>query len=142
MAISHAVKDWLVTKRQISNDKIKVIHYGIEPNSFSESRHDFLREKWNLNGHAVIGSVGRLEERKGHDRLIQAMPATIKRHENARLLIAGHDPLGYGKNLQSLIDHLSLNKHVQIVGVQNDIPLFFNTLNVFAFASRSGFPDR
>jgi glycosyltransferase involved in cell wall biosynthesis len=65
------------------------------------------------------------------------MPALIERKIKARLLIAGHDPLDYGKILQSLIDRLGLNEHVQIVGVQNDIPSFLNILDVFAFASQS-----
>jgi glycosyltransferase involved in cell wall biosynthesis len=136
IAISGAVKSWLEQDLGVSGDKVTVIHYGIEPEPFSLANGD-LRTEWGLDGSATIGSLGRLEPGKGYDCLIQAMPATLERDPNASLLIAGHDPLGYGKNFQSLIDRLRLNSHVRLVGVQNDVPSFLNALDVFAFASRS-----
>jgi glycosyltransferase involved in cell wall biosynthesis len=136
VAISHAVKDWLVKERSVPDEKITVIHYGIEPERFSQPKAD-LRARWHLNGDPVIGSLGRLEPRKGHDRLIQAMPVALERNPNAHLLIGGHDPLGYGKNLQALIDQLKLDRHVKLAGAQYDVPSFLNALDVFVFASRS-----
>lgn len=135
VAISHAVRDWLVKERALPTEKVRVIHYGIEPESFSRPKAD-LRSQWNLTG-GVVGSLGRLEARKGHDCLIRAVPAMLQRVPDATLLIGGHDPLDYGKNLHALIRRLKLNDRVRIVGVQNDVPSFLNTLDVFAFASRS-----
>ena len=135
LCISHAVRDWLVG-RGVPPDKARVIHYGIEPEKFSESRVN-LREQWGLNDHAVIGSIGRLESRKGHDLLIQAMPELCKRVPSARLLIAGHDPCGYGATLRRLIDRLELGEKVRLVGFQTDVVSFLNALDVFAFASSS-----
>jgi glycosyltransferase involved in cell wall biosynthesis len=135
LCISHAVRDWLVG-RGVPPDKARMIHYGIEPEKFSESRVN-LREQWGLNDHAVIGSIGRLEPRKGHDLLIQAMPELCKHVPSARLLIAGHDPWGYGATLRRLIDLLGLGEKVRLVGFQNDIVAFLSALDVFAFASSS-----
>jgi glycosyltransferase involved in cell wall biosynthesis len=135
LCISHAVRDWLIGRGTLP-DKARVIHYGVEPEKFSESRVN-LREQWGLNDHAVIGSIGRLELRKGHDLLIQAMPELCKRVPNARLLIAGHDPWGYGATLSRLIDRLGLGERVRLVGFQNDIVAFLSALDVFAFASNS-----
>jgi glycosyltransferase involved in cell wall biosynthesis len=135
LCISHAVRDWLVG-RGVHPDKARVIHYGIEPEKFSESRVN-LRKQWGLDDHAVIGSIGRLEPRKGHDVLIQAMPDLCMSVPSARLLIAGHDPWGYGATLRRLIDRLGLGEKVRMVGFQNDIVAFLNALDVFAFASSS-----
>jgi glycosyltransferase involved in cell wall biosynthesis len=135
LCISHAVCEWLIG-RGVPPEHARVIHYGIEPEKFSESRLN-LREQWGLNGHAVIGSIGRLELRKGHDLLIQAMPELCKRVPGARLLIAGHDPWGYGATLRRLIDRLGLGEKVRLVGFQNDIVAFLSALDVFAFASNS-----
>jgi glycosyltransferase involved in cell wall biosynthesis len=136
VAISHAVKDWLVKERSLPSDRVTMIHYGIDPERFSQPNAD-LKERWGLNGSVSVGSLGRLEPRKGHDCLIRAMPTMLECNPNTRLLIGGHDPWGYGKNLQALIDQLRLNSHVTLVGAQNDVPSFFNALNVFAFASRA-----
>ena len=135
VCISHAVREWLVG-RGVPPDKARVIHYGIEPAKFSEPRVN-LREQWGLNDNAVVGSIGRLELRKGHDLLIRAMPELCMRVPSARLLIAGHDPRGYGATLRRLIDRLGLGEKVRLVGFQNDVGSFLNALDVFAFASSS-----
>jgi glycosyltransferase involved in cell wall biosynthesis len=135
LCISHGVRDWLVG-RGVPPDKARVVHYGIEPEKFSEPRVN-LRETLGLNENAIVGSIGRLEPRKGHATLIQAMPELCRRLPNARLLIAGHDPLGYGATLRELIDRLGLGERVRLVGFQSDVVSFLNALDVFAFASSS-----
>lgn len=136
VAISHAVKQWLVDDQGLLPGNVRVVHYGIELERFSRATVN-LRERWCLNGGAVIGSIGRLEPRKAHDCLIEAMAAAFESAANACLLIAGHDPWGYGKDLQALINDLELEKRVKLVGFQDDVPSFLGALDVFAFASRS-----
>jgi len=135
LCISHAVRDWLI-KRGMPPDKTKVIYYGIEPEKFSQPRVD-LRKEWALNGSAIIGSVGRLEPKKGHDCLIEAMSALCKRLPNSLLLIAGQDSWGYGATLQRRIDELGIGERVRLIGFQNDVVSFLGALDVFAFASNS-----
>jgi glycosyltransferase involved in cell wall biosynthesis len=136
VAISYAVKDWLVRERRVPPDKVTVIHYGIEPERFVRSK-GVVREVWSLDERAVVGSIGRLEPGKGHDCLIQAMPTVLARVPNASLVIAGHDPWGYGQTLQALIAGLGLHSRVRLVGFQDDISSFLDALDVFALASRS-----
>lgn len=136
IAISHAVKDWLVKERAVPDEKVSVIHYGIEPERFSQSQSD-LKQKWALEDKLVIGAIGRLEPRKGHDCLLHAMAELKKIVPGVSLVIAGHDPWGYGKELQSLIDRLDLRKEVRLVGFQSDIAAFLSAIDVFAFATQS-----
>ena len=135
ICISHAVSDWLIAGGMPA-DRAKVIYYGIEPDKFSQPRVD-LRKEWALNGSAIIGSIGRLEPRKGHDCLIEAMAILVKRLPNVLLLIAGHDSWGYGVNLGRRIDELGLKDRVRLIGFQNDVVSFLNTLDVFALATNS-----
>ena len=136
IAISNGVKDWLIRRRYIPLAKVKVVHYGIETDRFIDPNCD-RRGEWSLNGYAIIGSIGRLEPRKGHETLIRAMPTVLGQVPNAYLLIAGHDPWGYGKALDSLIDQLQLSRHVRLVGFESDVPSFLHSIDVFAFASTS-----
>jgi len=135
ICISHAVSDWLI-EGGMPADRAKVIYYGIEPDKFSQPRVD-LRKEWALNGSAIIGSIGRLEPRKGHDCLIEAMAILVKRLPNVLLLIAGHDSWGYGVNLGRRIDELGLKDRVRLIGFQDDVVSFLNTLDVFALATNS-----
>jgi glycosyltransferase involved in cell wall biosynthesis len=136
IAISHAVKDWLVAERSVPSHKISVIHYGIDPEPFFRPQAD-LRREWGFEGKSIIGAIGRLEPRKGHDCLIHAMPEIKKAVPNAVLVIAGHDPWGYGNELHELIDSLALNHQVRLVGFQSDVTSFLNALDIFAFATHS-----
>lgn len=136
IAISSAVKKWLSKQRRVPLDKMVVLHYGVELAPFRRPRVD-LRQDWGLDQQAVIGSIGRLEPRKAHDCLLRAMPAILQQTPRAALLIAGHDPWGYGKDLQTVVENLGLQERARLVGFQHDIPSFLHALDVFAFASRS-----
>lgn len=66
-------------------------------------------------GAPLIASVGRLEEYKGHQHAIAAMPAVLRTHPDARLWIAGSGP--YEPQLRAQIATLGLQDHVTIHAV-------------------------
>lgn len=136
IAISGAVKGWLHHDLGISADKVNIIHYGIEPERFTGCNTSEW-ENGQPNRRAVIGSIGRLEPGKGFDCLIRAMKIVHQQMPNATLMIAGHDPLGFGKNLATLVSELGLNDQVRLVGFKSDVRAFLNGIDVFALASRS-----
>lgn len=52
----------------------------------------YLRERYGLDGRPVITCVSRLVERKGQDRLIEALPSVQREVPGAQLLIVGGGP--------------------------------------------------
>lgn len=136
IAISGAVKKWLVRDFEIPAEKVQVVYYGIEPERWLFPTND-LRSSWGLTRNLLIGTVGRLEPVKGHDILIRAMPTIVQQFPESMLFIAGHDPWGYGRVLEGLIAELGIERHVRLLGFQSDIPSFLHAVDVFAFASRS-----
>ena len=136
VAISKAVKDWLIEKFKIPPNKIQLVYYGIEPFENVFTFKD-LRSTWNLGDNRLILSIGRIEPTKGHELLIRAMALIIKRFPQARLLIAGHDPWEYGNVLRSLVRKMELDQYVRFLGFQSDIPSLLHASDVFALASRS-----
>ena len=137
IAISHAVKDWLVTERSVPSQRISVIHYGIDPESFSRPQAD-LRREWGLEGKSIIGAIGRLEPRKGHDCLIRSMCEIKKAIPNAVLLIAGHDPWGYGDELQRLINSFSPKSGSSASWFSERYHLVLERLGCFCFCDAFG----
>jgi glycosyltransferase involved in cell wall biosynthesis len=131
IAISFAVRDWLIEQMSLPAGLIRTIHYGIEADEFAS------KEVEDVRAHAMVGSIGRLEGRKGHDCLIRAMPTVLREVPNAQLRIAGNDPWGYGVTLERLISSLGLEGCVQLVGFRDDVKTFLEEIDVFAFASRS-----
>ncbi len=136
IAISKAVKDWLVQSHGLPLEKVRVVYYGIEPERWTSPARD-LRATWGLAGKRLVGTVGRLERGKGHDVLIRAMPSVVRQFPEATLLIAGHDPWGYGRVLERLVTQLGMERHVRFLGFQSDIPSLLHAIDLFAFASRS-----
>lgn len=60
----------------------------------------------------LIVSIGRLEEYKGHHRVIAALPKILEKHPNAHLWIAGAGP--YEANLWKLAHQLGVADRVDI----------------------------
>jgi glycosyltransferase involved in cell wall biosynthesis len=136
IAISEAVKIWLVQRYGLAPEKIQVVYYGIEPERWRSPAQD-LRSRWGLDEQLLVGTIGRLIPVKGHDVLIRAMSSVVRQLPRTTLLIAGHDPWGYGRVLKGLTAQLGLGEHVRFLGFQDDVPSFLHALDVFAFASRS-----
>jgi glycosyltransferase involved in cell wall biosynthesis len=136
IAISQAVKDWLVQERQVPAGKVTVIHYGIEAERFTQPQS--TRDSQDLrHRQLVVGTLGRLEPRKGHEILVHAMPDVLQQVPQAALRIAGHDPWGYGQTLQASIAESGVEEQVRLIGFESDVPAFLHSLDVFALASRS-----
>jgi glycosyltransferase involved in cell wall biosynthesis len=136
VAISHTVKNWLVTEHRVPPEKVSVIHYGIDAEQFVRSNVGD-HELRGMNRKLVVGSLGRLEPGKGHACLIQGMTEVCKQAPGATLLIAGADTWDYGKELEHLIQNLGLQARVRLVGFQSNVIPFLHALDVFALASRT-----
>jgi glycosyltransferase involved in cell wall biosynthesis len=81
----------------------------------------------------VLGSVGRLEEQKGHRHLIEAMHALVQQGTNAHLLL-----IGDGRErpaLEHLIGQLGLGERVLLLGTRNDLGDLFRAMDLFIMPS-------
>jgi len=120
----------------ISDDKVSVIYNGYNSNLFEDVSTNKAKEKLNLpEDKKIILSVGNLELVKGHKYLIEAMKEVIKREENITCLIVGSG--SQKKNVNSLIDRLSLSKYIKLLGEKphNEVPLWMNACDVFVLPS-------
>ena len=120
--------------------KLVKIAPGIDVNHFSPSVIDKdLVEKYRLENRRVIVSVGRLVHRKGQDKLIEAMPAILKRYPDTVLLLVGQGPIK--SMLDKLIRHHSLENNVIFTGrIQfKDLPKYIQLGEIFAMPSRDRF---
>ena len=111
---------------------------GIDTSHFApDNAAPQLRNELGLSDKKVIVSVGRLVHRKGQDILIQALPAVLKSHPNAHILMVGQGP--YGDHLRKLVSDLGLTDSVTFIGrIQyKDLPKYISAGDIFAMPSRS-----
>ena len=127
IAISRAVKTYLVKEVGFDPGKICVVYYGIDVNNETYASSDqkmnsmalrnLTRQKLNLPAKAVIiGTVGRLSRQKGHPYLLEAFAKIHKKCPETRLLIVGHDDQRLGPKLESLATQMGIREKVWFTG--------------------------
>lgn len=114
IAVSNFIKEEILNKFKISEDKVAVVYNGIFLDSFKNENSSF-REVYNLKNKKIILAVGRLIKEKGFQYLIQALPEIIKKIPEASVVIVGPDNY-YKRELIRLSKKLNVQNSVIITG--------------------------
>jgi len=114
-----------------------VILNGIDTDTFKPANRTAARQTLNLPPHApIIGCAARFTEVKCHNLLIRAF-AQLPDHTH--LALAGGGALE--QTLKKLVHELSLEQRVHFLGVMDDMPTFYQSIDVFCLASeKEGLP--
>jgi phosphatidylinositol alpha-1,6-mannosyltransferase len=119
-------------------EKVAIVHPGIDPEPYINVSNDealALKNRLGLSNRAVILTLARLDERKGHDIVIEALPAICKSVPNAHYLIVGK---GDPSQLCEKAAELGVAERMSIVDyMHNDeLPVLFAMADVHAMISR------
>lgn len=132
VAISTYTRDRLV-EFDVPADGIRVIYPGA-PAALPISADDIetVKHKFVLDTPHVILGVGRFIPRKGHITLVRAMPAVLKRHPDAVLVLVGRGPRLYETVKEA--NMLGVRNSVLFPGVVSDTDLagLYAACEVFA----------
>ena len=96
---------------RLPRERIGVIPNGSDLPAISAEEAERLR----TSGRRVIVSVGRLERYKGHQRVIEAMPAVLAEMPDCELRVIGSGP--FQPELEQLVDQLGLGERVTIEAI-------------------------
>ncbi len=113
-----------------------VIGHGVDtdrfrPNSdLREETRDLLKIPFDAN---VLISVAALEERKGIQWAIRALPKVIEKKPNTFYLVIGDGP--YRAELCKLISELGLGEQVKMLGFLRDIPKYLQASDIMVSLS-------
>lgn len=133
IVISKKMKEILIKKEGISEEKIIVIHNGVNTKKFKpEPKKLEIIKKLRIEDNKIIlGFIGRLEEPKGLTYLIEAFGELGKK--DIVLLIVGDGTL---KNeLESQCKKLQIQNQVYFMGKRNDIVDLLNIIDIFVLPS-------
>ena len=115
VTVSYAMKEDLASHGWPA-EKIRVVWNGIDPGVYDPSKADAkevtaLRKRYGITaGEKMILFVGRLNWVKGIMKLVQAMPAVLKEHPEAKLVILG---TGDEENdIRRLVERLGIERSV------------------------------
>jgi glycosyltransferase involved in cell wall biosynthesis len=142
IAVSQKIKAELV-RTGSKPDRIVVINNGIDHRTFRRSEEAGRRVRQSLDLAAdvpVIGAVGRLEDEKRFDLLIDAMQGLRRTHARATLIIVGEGTLR--PMLEQKIAALGMGQAVRLVGHRSDVAALHSAFDVFVQSSeREGTPN-
>jgi len=127
IAISQKIADVLV-EGGIERERIRVIHTGIDPEPFQKA----ATVKPN-NPVPVIGTTAVLEERKGHQYLLEAAALLKQKGQRLEYHFAGEG--SQRERLQNLAKDLGLKEEVNFEGFVSDIPKFLSGIDIFVLPS-------
>ena len=132
IAISNRIAD-VMRQYGVPSEKIWIVHSGIDPERVSVEplpRSDLpIRPDGPL-----LCNVAALSPTKDQKTLIRAMPAVLRVHPAAQLVIVGEGKLRSA--IDSLIAELGLETSVHLLGYRKDVPRILRASDLFVFSSK------
>ncbi len=112
------------------------IHNGVElPRRPSRAETQRVREELGIEARMpLLLTVGRLTPQKGHDVLIEAVPAVLAQHPEARFICVGEGP--ELPSLQAQAASLGVTHAVRFLGHRSDVPALLAAADLFVLPSR------
>jgi glycosyltransferase involved in cell wall biosynthesis len=139
IAVSDFTKKELLQYYKVKEDKIRVIHNGVDVRKFQPARNKRkAKEELGFSPDDIaILSVGRLYARKGLFTLIESMPAVVRKFRNAKFIISGK---GQSNEMKKLVNHakrLGVEDNIIFTGYFPDskLPRLYQAADVFAFST-------
>ena len=157
IAVSNAVKKFLVENKKLPEDKIKVIYNGVDLNKFhpnvsnssnnsnvSNGSH-VSNDSHISNGHQprtthhaprtnfTVGVIGRLEPQKGHKYFLEAIKLLNNKYSDVRFVIAGEGSLR--QELEQQVNSLGIKNRIEFLGYRKDIVNLLQEIDLLVLPS-------
>ncbi|HEX9664467.1 MAG TPA: glycosyltransferase family 4 protein [Patescibacteria group bacterium] len=139
--------DRIVTVSQFNVEQLKKININPEriflippgltpPEAVTEEKLNDLRQRFQLADKKKLLTIGRLVARKGHDQVVRALPAVLKKIPNLVYIIAGDGD--YRQDLERLVSQNNLENQVIFTGrvSETDKSALYDLADVFIMPSR------
>lgn len=136
VAVSNAVRNYLVSQDGIAQTPIEVIYLGFDFDQLQASAADGrrVRRELGLGDSFVIGCVAQLYETKGQSYLVAALAELMTQIPTLKLLLVGG---GSGEVLVQQARRLGVNDKVVFAGHRKDVPACMRAMDVIVHPSLS-----
>jgi glycosyltransferase involved in cell wall biosynthesis len=137
IAVSESTRAFLVRERHVPADRVRLIWNGAPLEEFAPVSKEGARRTRSELGMpedaVVIGSIGRLNEQKGHRYLLDAAAGVLPAVPSGRVLIVGDGDLE--GPLREQARALGIADRVVFAGHRGDIPAVLGAVDVFCISS-------
>lgn len=137
VANSFHTRNLLVTDWGVKSERIHVLHPGTDATTFVPALPDAaVRAELGWTGRRVVLTVGALQQRKGQDHMIRALPSLLRRFPDLLYSVAGE---GWERPyLDRIVAELGVQNAVQFRGAPRDEELVrcYQQCDLFALPNR------
>ena len=141
-----SVRAGMIKYNRINPEKIQSIPTGIDSDLFDPKKYNKAqcRKQFGLQDNEIgIGIVAVLRDSKRHDNFLK-IASNLKNDfpkDRFKFFIAGEGP--FRRVVEDMVDNLSLNKDVTLLGHIENVPDLLSALDVFVFTAdrREGVPQ-
>lgn len=136
VACSDKAAGWFFNNYNIENNII-IAKNGVDTNKFkfSENIRRNLRSDFNIDNKTIVyGHIGRFDQAKNHEFLINVFYEILKNQSQSKLLLVGIGP--ERDNIKNKVKELGIQKNVYFLGLRNDVEKLMQTIDVIIFPSK------
>lgn len=137
IAVSSSVRQFMIQRRFMPEDKVCVIYNGAPLQEFRPLGGEAAseqRRRWNIpEGRRVVAAIGRLDEQKGNRYLIEAAAHLLRRGHRMAVVLVGDGPLA--NELTAQRGALGIDSSVVFTGFQSDIQAIQSMVDIQVFPS-------
>jgi phosphatidyl-myo-inositol dimannoside synthase len=128
----------LLKSRGVASEAIHVVRPGVDAARFRPDVSESVRLRQSLvpAGTLLLLSVGRLQQRKGHDLVIRMLASLRESDPPVRYVIVGTGP--ERERLEALATELGVRRLVEFVGVvpASELPTYYAAADIFLHPNR------
>ena len=106
---------------------------NVDVNNYNPQLREKIRREFKIENNIVIGHIGRLTEQKNTLFIVDIFNEILKKEKKAKLLIIGDGNLK--DDMLDRIEKYGIGDEVIYLGRREDIPQFYNAMDVFLLPS-------
>lgn len=141
IAVSAAVKNYLVEHHRISPEKVTVVHAGIDVHRFGNTgKVNNIKKSLGIKDELIIGTFGRITSMKGSDlflRLALSIKQSLSNSTNVKFLVIGTtEDKEFYNSFISLLKELKLTKDVIFLENIRNISDYYPVIDIYVSTAR------
>jgi glycosyltransferase involved in cell wall biosynthesis len=131
LACSELAGEWL-----FKNQEFKIIpnSFSVKKFIFDQNKRDEIRGKLEIDDFFVIGHIGRFNDSKNHEYLIQVFDEVSKIRPDTKLLIVGDGPLR--EKISFLISKSRFKENIILYNESVSPETLYSAMDLFVFPSK------
>lgn len=134
-ACSKAAGEFLYGKKYVQRGKVKIIQNAIDCEKFcyKEEIRTRKRKEFNLQEKFVVGHIGRFNEQKNHEFIVDIFFKIYNENKNSVLMLVGEGFLK--EEIKKKVNKLKIADRVFFLGQRTDVDELLQVMDVFVLPS-------